>query len=322
MKPINLEGQIFGRLLVTKYHGKRGRERLWECICDCGELTIKQTNNLRSGRSKSCGCFKSEAISNKKNVDISGRKFGRLTVIDRCSDDNIKSISAWNCICECGKLIKVRSSKILHQNSCGCARKKFSSACDRGNNWRAENTDKVKISTRKHLYSPCKESSALFFRIPDVDNPNIVNGVVNVDCKKCGKQYAPSVIAIRTRIYAYEGKQPGESNFYCSEYCKSSCFIFNAKSNHIDPRLRKDEEETVRARSCQTKALKQLQCDHNNGQSYCEKCGDFVDVELHHTLPIAEFGEKAIDSSGHILLCAGCHTTIHKECFNNEKQRI
>ena len=61
-------------------------------------------------------------------------------------------------------------------------------------------------------------------------------------------------------------------------------------------------------------SLKQIQCDENSGQSHCERCGDFIDVELHHTLLISQYGKDAINSSGHILLCAGCHIDLHSKC--------
>lgn len=38
---------------------------MWECKCDCGETTIVQSGNLRSGHTKSCGCFE---IENKQKV--------------------------------------------------------------------------------------------------------------------------------------------------------------------------------------------------------------------------------------------------------------
>lgn len=35
------------------------REALWLCQCECGNTTIVQGGNLRSGNTKSCGCIKS-----------------------------------------------------------------------------------------------------------------------------------------------------------------------------------------------------------------------------------------------------------------------
>jgi hypothetical protein len=152
--------------------------------------------------------------------------------------------------------------------------------------------------------------------VPVCDKPVVIDGVVYATCKMCGKHFPPTYRQVCARIKAFEGDGPGhsENNFYCSDSCRESCPTFNYKTHTTDPRLRKPKSETDNARSCQTKTLKQLQCDHNKGQSYCEKCGDFIDVELHHTLPVSQFAKEAINPAGHILLCAGCHVELHGEC--------
>lgn len=51
----------FGLLKVVGPAGnkrtKYGLQRLWLCICDCGNTTIINTGNLRSGNTRSCGCL-------------------------------------------------------------------------------------------------------------------------------------------------------------------------------------------------------------------------------------------------------------------------
>jgi len=58
MKAKDIEGQKFGRLTAIKFVGsdKSGYAR-WECKCDCGKTVIVYGANLRSGRTKSCGCL-------------------------------------------------------------------------------------------------------------------------------------------------------------------------------------------------------------------------------------------------------------------------
>ena len=84
----------------------------------------------------------------------------------------------------------------------------------------------------------------------------------------------------------------------------------------IDPRSIKyiEKGEIMTTRNCQNDMLKQSQCDDNLNQSYCEKCGDFIDVELHHTLLVSKYGKDSINSAGHILLCPGCHVGLHGKC--------
>lgn len=57
----DLTQQRFGRLVVLSEVLERRKQRImWNCLCDCGETTIKQGNHLVDGRSKSCGCLHAE----------------------------------------------------------------------------------------------------------------------------------------------------------------------------------------------------------------------------------------------------------------------
>lgn len=48
--------------MVVKFSHNQGHKRMWECLCDCGKTTIVAGVNLKSGRTKSCGCFKLEGL--------------------------------------------------------------------------------------------------------------------------------------------------------------------------------------------------------------------------------------------------------------------
>jgi hypothetical protein len=57
--PIDMTGMKFGRLTalrVTRYRGVRA----WVFRCDCGKEKIRPTNDVRMGRTKSCGCLHAE----------------------------------------------------------------------------------------------------------------------------------------------------------------------------------------------------------------------------------------------------------------------
>lgn len=53
-------------------------------------------------------------------LDLTGRSFGRLTVVQR-TDNKGKSVR-WKCICDCGKSIIVYSTNLVRSKtiSCGC----------------------------------------------------------------------------------------------------------------------------------------------------------------------------------------------------------
>ena len=61
-------------------------------------------------------------------IDLTGRKFGRLTVIERAEDyitpSDGRHRARWKCICECGNYTFSRQTSLLHGDalSCGCLR--------------------------------------------------------------------------------------------------------------------------------------------------------------------------------------------------------
>lgn len=61
---IDLTGQRFGRLVVVEEAGaNKGGRILWRCKCDCGKISVVVGYNLRSGNTKSCGCYNKETLS-------------------------------------------------------------------------------------------------------------------------------------------------------------------------------------------------------------------------------------------------------------------
>ena len=58
-------------------------------------------------------------------VDLTGYKYGRLTVISR--SDNIGRRVAWNCKCDCGNEVVVQSVCLRSggTRSCGCIKKEI-----------------------------------------------------------------------------------------------------------------------------------------------------------------------------------------------------
>lgn len=65
-KLIDLTGLRFGRLAVIERaeNSADGRAR-WLCKCDCGQSKVVLGEHLKKGRTKSCGCAKSESSSKR-----------------------------------------------------------------------------------------------------------------------------------------------------------------------------------------------------------------------------------------------------------------
>lgn len=64
MKPIRyaLPGETYGRLTVIAEASRQGRRRMVRCRCACGGTKTALVDNLRSGYTRSCGCFQREQL--------------------------------------------------------------------------------------------------------------------------------------------------------------------------------------------------------------------------------------------------------------------
>lgn len=131
---IDLTGQVFGRLTVLSrgddYISPTGNALpMWNCLCDCGNKVSVLGGSLKRGSSLSCGCLAKELTSSRSLEDLSGKVFGKLTVLSRAMDRVAKSGThsvMWLCRCECGKTTVVSASALKdgRQTSCGCSHKK------------------------------------------------------------------------------------------------------------------------------------------------------------------------------------------------------
>lgn len=94
MKIINLVGKRYGRLVVIeKADSLKGHAR-WRCKCDCGNECVVHGSSLRSGNTKSCGCYKTENA--RKLYSTVRQNDKRLYAVwngikQRCTNPNSKS---------------------------------------------------------------------------------------------------------------------------------------------------------------------------------------------------------------------------------------
>lgn len=112
-------GKKYGKLLVIEYTGRQKSRHRFNCRCDCGNVTNVEQWKLINGYVKSCGCLSREQTIERKLKDITGQKFGLLTVIERV---RIDGIAYWKCLCDCGNEKIVLHSYLTQGNvkSCGC----------------------------------------------------------------------------------------------------------------------------------------------------------------------------------------------------------
>ena len=93
---IDLTGRKFGRLTVICRSADRiqpcGTKILtWLCYCECGNNVVVSGNNLRRGKTKSCGCIPS-GLRNTKTHGESHTKLYHVwsQMIQRCTNPNQK----------------------------------------------------------------------------------------------------------------------------------------------------------------------------------------------------------------------------------------
>lgn len=126
MKALNLEGQRFTRLTVLRRveNNKKGQSR-WLCKCDCGKEVVVAGHYLKSGNTKSCGCYRREKTQEARFNDLTGKKFGRLLVLERT--ENRGKATTWKCLCDCGNFTRVTASRLVsgETKSCGCIHKEM-----------------------------------------------------------------------------------------------------------------------------------------------------------------------------------------------------
>ena len=96
--------------------GKHYRS-VWKCLCDCGKEITAKTSELTSGGRKSCGCTQF-----RPTTDLVGKKFGKLTVVEKITKPNNTHNTQWKCICDCGQETIATTGKLNYgvKQSCGC----------------------------------------------------------------------------------------------------------------------------------------------------------------------------------------------------------
>lgn len=124
----NLIGQHFGKLIVVSDPHKKDEHghRYWHCKCECGNEKDVLGTNLLTGKVISCGCEHSRITSELMLIDLTGQKFGLLTVLSRDLSEPGNKRTKWLCKCDCGTICSVEANNLKngHTSSCGCLRSK------------------------------------------------------------------------------------------------------------------------------------------------------------------------------------------------------
>lgn len=126
----DIVGKTFGKLLVVKRLENRtqpnGATKLvYACTCACGTKNVAvDYSHLTSGHTQSCGCNRSESLSELRSKDMLGVRSGKLVVDSFHSNES--GCNYWFCRCDCSGTKVVSTSDITtgHVQSCGCLNSK------------------------------------------------------------------------------------------------------------------------------------------------------------------------------------------------------
>lgn len=185
-KKLDLTGQRFNRLLVLEEGPKNAKGRTsWVCQCDCGVKKVVLTTQLTAHRTQSCGCLQRERtrLANQSE-DLSGKRFGRLTVINRQPNSSL-----WKCRCDCGNEVITDTNHLNmgHTQSCGCLQKEITSkrsfkdlTGQRFGKLLVLKLD-VERSTPKEKYYICQCDCGT---IKSIRASNLRNGLISCGCEK------------------------------------------------------------------------------------------------------------------------------------------
>lgn len=289
-----LEGRKFSRLTVVEYaYTNKCRRPVYLCECECGNRKEIDSQSLKNGDIKSCGCLHASF------EDLTGQVFGRLTV-ESYSHTTKKGETYWVCRCDCGKENIVARGNLKQGNvrSCGCMSNKKELVGEKFGQllvqkqvgtdrhgvqkWRCLcDCGKKHVTTTNHLTTgQCKSCGCFhedlmgrkFFYLTVIENAGVIDQKQNWKCRcKCGKEKiirANSLLIGNTKscgclLSSMEEKIAG--------YLGSQGYVFNRQKTFAD---------------CKDKACLKFDFEVNN--RLIEYNGP------HHYKPV--YGEKAFEA--------------------------
>jgi hypothetical protein len=123
-KFIDMTGSVFGRLTVQSRAPNDGTRAVWNCVCECGNKTIVDGKKLRTGHTKSCGCYRSEISAKQQGYK---NKLSQEQVKNKLAKNGYELLSEY-IRCDAGAKLKCNNCNLIFErligaslyNSSGC----------------------------------------------------------------------------------------------------------------------------------------------------------------------------------------------------------
>lgn len=183
-----------------------------------------------------------------KFIDLTGQKFGRLTVIERDNNTNKKCGTFWMCKCDCGTVKSVNSIALRRglTQSCGCLNKEINSKPKDLSEMIGKRFGRLTVVKREpnHI-TPSGQKKAMWLCVCDCGNETIVSsqGLKSGRTKSCGclpkklrgsglinlvgQRFGKLVVVDRAEDYKYEsgGKTTTAPQWLCQCDCGNMIIV-------------------------------------------------------------------------------------------------
>lgn len=150
-------GMKFGKLTLIEYLGNSPNSTFL-AKCDCGGSKIVKWNIFKRGNVKSCGCTPVSIEYLDRNK---GKKFGKLTAIERLDYKNNNGCYMWKFLCDCGNMTIRDIGSVAFSKKGMCEDCRFIQTGDRSRTHGKSNTKEHKAWSRIK-YRCYNETSADF----------------------------------------------------------------------------------------------------------------------------------------------------------------
>ena len=301
----DLTGQQFGSFTVLSkgeyYISPSGQKQLrWKCCCNCGNIVNLTTSQLKRGQK--CN------ICSSKREDLTGRKFGKLSVLyavdDYVSPKGLR-MSKWHCICECGKEKDVLGMSLKNGDtkSCGFAIANRSKSVRTTKDYTGQCFGDLKVLYKIKDSKPVKyHCQCSCGKEKDVYQKDLTSGrKIHCRCKPEKKSHEPRPAP------NYIGKQFDQ------------VIIIEEMDPHITPNGSKQRIVKCQC-SCGNEFTIRLTSIQKDGRCLnCKSKRRRADItgKRFGKLVVTSMAEDYISPSGHRLSRCNCHCDCGNDCIVN-----
>lgn len=95
----DITGKRFGKLVALGVLDREGKNRWWECACDCGRVVTVRGDVLRAGKKTSCGCVVAPTKRDEHYYEFPNA-IGIVSVLPKGVDHGSSKALRYGCVCE------------------------------------------------------------------------------------------------------------------------------------------------------------------------------------------------------------------------------